>query len=67
MKQRHDELAKEMELRGYNHKSPYEQPDLSHYNLKDFIVDKEKSLIDLCARCPDCNSLVLEKKVENFS
>jgi hypothetical protein len=67
MKQRHDELAKEMELRGYKHNSPYEQPDLSHYDLKDFIVDKEKSLIDLCNRCPNCNALVQEKKIENFS
>jgi len=30
MKQRHDELAAEMLRRGYNHSSPYEQPDVSY-------------------------------------
>ena len=30
MKSRHDELAKEMIKRGYNHNSPYEQPDLDY-------------------------------------
>jgi hypothetical protein len=30
MKQRHDELANEMIRRGYNHNSPYEQPDVSY-------------------------------------
>ena len=30
MKQRHDELVCEMLKRGYNHNSPYEQPDVSY-------------------------------------
>jgi hypothetical protein len=30
MQSRHDELAAEMLCRGYNHKSPYTQPDISY-------------------------------------
>ena len=30
MKQRHDELVCEMIRRGYNHNSPYKQPDISY-------------------------------------
>ena len=55
---RHDELAREMKRRGYNHKSPYEQPDLSHYDLDGFIVDKEVSKVDLMNRCEECKSLM---------
>jgi hypothetical protein len=54
MKKRHDELAKEMVNRGYNHNSPYEQPDLSHYNLDGFEVDKDAALKDLHNRCSEC-------------
>ena len=54
MQERHDELAKEMVKRGFNHNSPYEQPDLSHYNLFGFTVNKEASLIDLYSRCDEC-------------
>lgn len=52
MKERHDELAKEMLLRGYKHHSPYEQPDISH--LPEMIVNREEALIDLINRCIDC-------------
>ena len=54
MQERHDALAKEMIKRGYNHNSPYLQPDLSHYNLEGFTVNKEESLKDLHSRCPEC-------------
>ena len=54
MKDRHDKLAIEMNRRGYNHKSPYKQPDLTFYNLDNFIVNKEKSIKDLCSRCFEC-------------
>lgn len=56
MKKRHDELAAEMIKRGYNHESPYEQPDLSY--LKDeeryAKVDVNISYSDLISRCPEC-------------
>lgn len=54
MEKRHDELAKEMISRGYNHKSEYEQPDLAKYNLVGFTVDVAASTQDLHARCQDC-------------
>ena len=54
MQTRHDELATEMIRRGYNHNSPYEQPDLSHYDLDGFIVDREESMRDLFERCGEC-------------
>jgi hypothetical protein len=54
MASRHDELEAEMKSRGMNAKSPYEQPDLSKYDLEGFIVDKEAALADLVGRCPEC-------------
>jgi len=55
MKNRHDELVTEMVSRGYNHLSPFTQPDLSKYNnIHEFVVDREESINDLLQRCPDC-------------
>lgn len=56
MKRRHDELADEMLRRGMNHRSPYEQPDLSHLPEADRFgtVNKETSLRDLHTRCDEC-------------
>lgn len=51
---RHDELAEEMVRRGFNHNSPYEQPDLSAYDLTGHGVNKAESLADLHGRCEDC-------------
>ena len=60
MKKRHDELAQEMINRGYSHKSPYEQPDLSH--LKDderyANINIDNSIKDLTQRCPDCSKRI---------
>lgn len=57
MQKRHDELAEEMLRRGFNHNSPYVQPDLSHYNLNGFVVDKDESLRDLYSRCSECRRI----------
>ena len=54
MKARHDELALEMQRRGFNHKSEYIQPDLSHYDLTGFVVSIDDSLRDLSSRCEEC-------------
>lgn len=56
MKQRHDELADEMIRRGYNHESPYEQPDLSYLreSERNVKVDYNISISDLIDRCPQC-------------
>lgn len=56
MQTRHDELAAEMLRRGFNHQSPFEQPDISY--LPDFernaVVDISISMSDLIERCPIC-------------
>lgn len=52
MQRRHDELVKEMVQRGYNHQSPFFQPDVSHLPL--MVVDREESLRLLLDRCIEC-------------
>ena len=59
MSQRHDDLAEEMLSRGMKHESPYVQPDLSEYDLSGFTVDRNDSMLDLKARCCEC-----EKRME---
>ncbi|HLD91738.1 MAG TPA: pyrimidine dimer DNA glycosylase/endonuclease V [Patescibacteria group bacterium] len=54
MKQRHDELVNEMINRGYNHNSPYSQPDVDYLNHM-CSVDKDKSLELLLDRCEHCS------------
>ena len=56
MQKRHDELADEMVRRGYNHQSPYMQPDLSYLksNERYAEIDTNISILDLVARCEDC-------------
>jgi hypothetical protein len=65
---RHNELAEEMVNRGYNHQSPLVQPDISYLpqHEREYKVDKEASLQDLLARCPECkaNYDVLKKQVK---
>lgn len=58
MQSRHDELAKEMVRRGFNHNSPYEQPDISYLqpHQKFAKVDINNSIKDLIIRCPECAS-----------
>ncbi len=47
---RHDELVREMELRGYNHKSPLEVD----IDVPIGTVDRKKSIRDLKVRCKKC-------------
>jgi hypothetical protein len=56
MEKRHDELVAEMIKRGYNHASPYEQPDISYLKKEERYakVDLSISLSDLICRCPEC-------------
>lgn len=54
MAKRHEALAAEMLRRGYKHESPYEQPNLSRYDLDGFTVDVNVSIADLRERCPEC-------------
>jgi len=62
MKRRHDLLAEEMIHRGMNHKSPYEQPDLSYLVYEDRYAkaDIDYNLWDLANRCPACKERIDE-------
>ena len=61
MKERHDQLAAEMLRRGFNHQSPYEQPDISYLPENERIakVNLNVSMIDLTERCPVCAKNIL--------
>ena len=52
MEERHDRLVSEMLRRGYNHKSPYFQPDVTY--LPNNKINVEKSYQDLLERCEEC-------------
>jgi hypothetical protein len=56
MGRRHDELAAELLRRGMNHKSPFEQPDISYLPVDQqlAVVDPIYSLKDLRHRCSAC-------------
>lgn len=62
MQKRHDELALEMLKRGYNHKSPYEQPDISYlcYEERYAKIDNNISIIDLIDRCTECSKNLIK-------
>lgn len=53
IQKRHDDLVKEMERRGYNHKSPLVYKDKLHIGK----VDSKHSLNELSRRCESCREL----------
>ncbi len=66
LKQRHDEVAEEMKRRGYRHNTPLEV-DLQKINqysedIKNYKIDKDKSLQDLLLRCSKCRKRYDENK-----
>ena len=65
MKARHDALVVEMIARGYNHNSPYEQPDLSHLKPEERYakINLSTSVSDLMQRCPECAKRLKKKTV----
>lgn len=56
MQQRHDELTIEMDRRGYNHQSPYDQPNVEYLpmELLEAVPDIPGNLNDLSCRCEEC-------------
>lgn len=61
MQNRHNELVVEMVKRGMNHKSPYEQPDVS-YLSDEYLnakVDLNYNIQDLFDRCEKCRKRIL--------
>lgn len=68
MQARHDALAAEMVRRGYNHASPYTQPDTSAYgDLSAWRVDVDESARELVKRCKDCAALITGAEVKKLS
>jgi hypothetical protein len=63
MKKRHDEIVAEMIDRGYNHNSPYEQPDLSYLKSEEKYakISLDVSITDLRNRCPECTKRITSK------
>jgi hypothetical protein len=65
IKLRHDELAREMARRNYNHRSPMNK----FKEGKLTTVDVEKNIKELCHRCPACRlritSFAMETKYMN--
>lgn len=61
MKKRHDELAEEMLRRGFNHNSPFEQPDISYLPEEEQHAQVNISIacVDLIERCPSCAKNIL--------
>ena len=66
MSVRHGALAREMLRRGYNHQSPYEQPDLSHLPDEERFAkaDVDYNIVDLFERCADCRKNIQEMEKE---
>ncbi len=56
LRERHDQLALEMENRKMLHRSPLPKYDLSYLPEKQriYIVNAEQSLIELSRRCSEC-------------
>lgn len=64
--QRHNQLADEMIQRGYNHNSPMYNIDYDKlisylpYEHRIYIVNSDKSMLDLFHRCEECKKRFLE-------
>lgn len=65
MKARHDALVAEMIERGYNHNSPYEQPDLSYLKPEERFakINVGISIADLRNWCPKCTERIISKDI----
>ncbi len=61
MKRRHDQLALEIEKRGYLHQSPYKMPSLSYLPRSERLatVDPRLNLHDLADRCSACRTRII--------
>ena len=60
LRERHEQLAVEMENRKMLHKSPLPECDLSYLpeEHRIYTVDAEQSLIELSRRCSECRELL---------
>ena len=66
LQKRHDELAKEMQDRGYHHKSnlDFSMSDVNYLSeqIKNYIIDRRSSFDKLIERCSICKSRYEEIK-----
>ena len=62
---RHNFLAKEMERRGYNHRTPI-IPSEKWAEIKG-TVDRKKSINDLTERCYECRKRIEKEGINLFS
>jgi len=69
LRERHDKLALEMENRGFMHKSPLPEYDISYLPERHriYTVNVEESITELSRRCSNCRkcinvSLIKESK-----
>lgn len=69
MQKRHDRLVSDFDRRGYNHKSPYEQPDLSYLpeNHRTAKIDVFKSMCLLMDKCDECRELIMFNTLKGVS
>ena len=63
METRHNALAEEMIARGFNHNSPFVQPDISYLKPDERFAKADLSIniIDLKNRCPECANRITSK------
>ena len=54
---RHAALAREMNRRGWDHRSPLIQPPVAAYQRPEATVDKTAALLELRRRCSACRKL----------
>lgn len=56
MKIRHEQLVSEMKRRGYNHKSPFEAPDISYLpkEYQEHEVNRISNVLELYCKCEEC-------------
>lgn len=61
IKERHAVLVEEMQRRGYNHKSPLPEFVLDGipHDITSSVVDSDRSVKDLVARCSECKAKFL--------
>lgn len=64
--QRHEDLAKELINRGYNHKSPMKEEDFTivldlPQECQYWEINREENLKNLLERCPSCYSRYISR------
>ena len=62
LRQRHDQIVREMLKRGYNHKTPITYEETKYYEHSLFSNNKiniNRNILDLAGRCKACQEIIL--------